>query len=77
MIILSHPSAKREIVKSLFNPNGTLGAEKKIRYNGGKYNKTVVGKEIPQDVESRVKLIWAERRTDKDGVYYALFCISK
>jgi len=75
MIVLNKRQKEAAILDSLFNPGGTLACLKKERYCTGKYQKTVIGKEITP-CSADIRVIWAERRTDRDGAYYALYCLS-
>lgn len=77
MNVLTKGQADKAIVNSVFNPGGSLAGLKKERLCRGKYEKTVIGREVPQHVQNNVKLVWAERRQDRDGAYYALYCLSK
>lgn len=45
----------------------------KIRFDMGKYEKTIVGRELPDDLITKAP-IWAERRQDTDGPDWALYC---
>lgn len=75
MQIITKTQADKLILNSLFVPvNG--GTLIKKRFDLGKYNNNLVGKnnEIADSMPS-VKALFTERRKDKDGVYYALFCL--
>lgn len=76
MEILSKHKADRAIVDSLFTTGGTLACRKE-RFDMGKYQKTIIGRDVPEYYNDKIHLVWAERRKDKDGPYYALFCVSK
>ena len=55
---------------TLFKPiNGKTAT---TRYDRGKYARNLHGEtlEVPMDVAA----LWTERRKDKDGPYWALFC---
>jgi hypothetical protein len=69
--ILTKGQADRAVIDSLFVPGGTLACKRKIRWDMGKYQATIIGKELPEHIN---QLIWAERKTDKHGPYYALYC---
>lgn len=75
MIVLSATAAKNRIANSLFQPDeyGSLAACKKERLDRGKYKSSIIGREL--QVPFIVRLVWAEKRKDRDGEYYALWCI--
>jgi hypothetical protein len=75
MKILTKRQADSEIVNSLFRAGGTLACLPKERFDLGKYKESIIGRELHEDVACRLRLAWAERRRDKDGPYYAIFCI--
>jgi len=75
MTILTKRQAESAILNSLFQAGGTLACLPKERLDRGKYKETIVGKDVPAHLKERYRLVWAERRKDKDGPYYALFCI--
>ena len=75
MKILTKRQAENAILESVFHPGGTLACLRKDRFDRGKYKETIIGKDCPCGED--VRLIWAERRKDKDGPYFALFCLSK
>jgi hypothetical protein len=77
MKILTKRQAESAILNSLFQAGGTLACLPKERLDRGKYKDTIFGKEVPPHLKDRVHLVWAERRKDKDGPYFALFCISR
>jgi len=60
-------------VESLFNPvsGKTLS---KLRYDMGKYNNSGVGRDA--EVSDDVYALWSERRSDSDGPYYAMYCLT-
>jgi hypothetical protein len=72
MKILTKGQASRAVINSIFTPGGTLACKKKIRWDMGKYQETIIGRDLP---ETETGIVWAERRTDKDGPYYALYCL--
>jgi hypothetical protein len=55
--------------------NFEITRENRCKFDGGKYAHSMAGKDVPVQFEKNVKVVWCERRTDKYGVYYALFCI--
>lgn len=63
-------------IESLFHSGGTLTHIKNImkkykyRYDLGKYSETIKNREHDKNCP-----VWYERRTDKDGVYYAIYTI--
>lgn len=73
MKILTKRQADNAILESVFHPAGTLACLKKERFDRGKYKETVIGKDHP--VRDGIRLLWAERRRDSDGPYFALFCL--
>ena len=75
MKILSKREANREVVASLFKPVGTLSLTEKRRFDTGKYQRTVIGHDVSAHMASKLKLVWVEARHDRDGPYYALFCV--
>jgi hypothetical protein len=44
----------------------------KSRYDLGKYAHSHIGRTV--EVGDGIRALWAERRRDKKGPYYALFC---
>ena len=72
MVILTKSQAEKAVINSLFVPGGTLACREKIRFDMGKYKASIIGKELPEPWKDKV--VWAERRTDRDGGYYALYC---
>lgn len=76
MKVLSKTEFNRAVTESLFNSGGTLACLPKTRFDMGKYQKTILGREIPEHHAKNVRIVWAEARSDKDGPYYALYCIS-
>lgn len=77
MKVLTKRQAHSEVLNSLFRPGGTLACLPKERFDMGKYRETVIGRDVPEHAANGVHLVWAERRKDSDGPYFALFCISK
>ena len=75
MKILSKTEFNRAVTESLFKPGGTLALLHKERFDMGKYQKTILGREVPEYHAKNVRIVWAEARSDKDGPYYALYCI--
>ena len=73
MIIGTKAQAKKLQVESLFKPvNGrTLSVS---RWDMGAYNNNLRGREI--EVPAHVSALWTEKRKDKDGEYFALFCLT-
>lgn len=51
-----------------------MGANLFVKYDRGKYNPNIIGKEIRERPST---IIWGEKRRDKDGAYVQLFCIDK
>ena len=80
MKIHSKREKDQKVKESLFSPGGTLAGFKSMRYDRGKYKDSVIGRELGPELahyltEDRPgNLVWAERRKDKDGPYWALFC---
>ena len=79
MHIISKREANKILVDSLFNPvNGhTLNIEK---YDNGKYEwhgsqKHYIGKEVKRI--NGVHAVYVERRTNSDGAYAQVMCISE
>ena len=79
MNIISKREANKILVDSLFNPiNGhTLNVEK---YDNGKYEwcgsqKHYIGKEVGHI--DGVHAVYVERRTNSDGAYAQVMCISE
>lgn len=56
-----------------------LKVYRKMRFDQGKYNPSVIGKEVPLEHAERLakenNIVWGEHRKDKDGPYITLFCI--
>ena len=75
MKVLSKIEYNRLVAESLFNPGGTLACLPKERFDRGKYQKSVLGREVDAYHANNVHCVWAEARSDKDGPYYALFCL--
>lgn len=75
MKILTKRQADNAILESVFHPGGTLACLRKDRFDRGKYKDTIIGKDAPDS--DRIPLVWAERRKDKHGPYFALFCLCK
>lgn len=73
MKILTKREADKAIIESVFRPGGTLACLRKDRFDRGKYKETVIGKDHP--VRDGIRLLWAERRRDSNGSYFALFCL--
>lgn len=59
-------------VATLFRPIDGQTATTRSRYDKGKYATNLRGRslEVPTDVVA----LWTERRTDRDGPYWALYC---
>ena len=76
--ILSRYQAEKAVIESLFKPDrfGTITLKERSRFDTGKYISTVIGNPVPPHMIDKVRIVWAERRKDKDGVYYALFCVA-
>lgn len=70
--ITSKYKADKVLINSLFQKGGTLN---KIKYCTGKYKNSGNGKKI--QVSNDVMAVWSERRTDKWGKYYVLYCYVK
>jgi hypothetical protein len=76
MKILSKTEFNQAVTESLFNPGGTLALLPKERFNLGKYRKSVIGRDLSAVYDTKhLRIVWAEARSDKDGPYYALYCI--
>lgn len=75
MIVLSETDAKNKIANSLFQPDeyGSLAACTKERLDRGKYKSSIIGREL--QVPFIVRLVWAVKRKDRHGEYYALWCV--
>ena len=70
---MTKKQADNAVLNSIFTPGGTLACKTKTRFDMGKYQKTIIGKEAPERYADLI--IWAERKQDKHGSYYALFCL--
>ena len=70
MIVLTEKEANKVLVESLFKSGGTL-SKGVLPYCTGKYNETILGKEI-NPCSSDVKCIYAVKKYDSDGKYYQL-----
>ena len=78
MKVLSKTEFNRLVAESLFNPGGTLACLPKERLTMGKYQKSVIGRDVSAVYDTaHLHCVWAEARSDKDGPYYALFCLPK
>lgn len=74
MKILTKRQAEKAILESLFAPGSTLACLPKERFDMGKYEPGIAGKELPPQANPP-RLVWAERRRDKWGAFDILFCI--
>ena len=69
--------SKREFndlqLESLFKKSatGTL-TEAKLPYCAGKYQKSVIGRELPEPSDKSIKAVFAVAKSDKHGTYYQL-----
>ena len=65
--------ADKVLVNSLFAPvNGsTLNKEKLCT---GKYQASIKGRAL--EVSDHIHAVWAEKRRDSDGEYFALLCLT-
>ncbi len=79
MKILSKSESKAAVLESLFKPieGKSLGCIKKERLDRGKYSKSSIGEEIPDCIAKNIFLAWSEKKSDKHGVYYVLYCLPK
>ena len=77
MNVLSHSEAKKAIAASLFQPDafGTLVGCPTERLGLGKYQSTIIGRDISAKAPKNIRLVWAVKRKDRHGEYFALFCI--
>ena len=66
--------ATRASLNSLFRPVNGKTATHKTRYDRGKYACNLHGRTL--DVPEHVAALWTERRTDRDGPYWALYCLT-
>jgi hypothetical protein len=62
------------VAGTLFRPILGRTATTKARYDTGKYANNPLGRELT--VADTIAAVWAERRRDSDGPYYALYCYS-
>ena len=78
MTILTRSQYRKAVIESLFKPvqGHSLACLPRVRFDRGKYKETLIDKPVnPIHAETgRYLIVWAERRKDKDGPYYALFC---
>jgi hypothetical protein len=75
--ITSKKKAMDILINSLFQADETLN---KAKYDNGKYvwsgsQKDYIGKEI-DDLNGSVKAAYVERRSDTDGPYCQVMCVS-
>jgi hypothetical protein len=77
-VLSQEPALKKQseqaVLDSLFTAGGTLACKKVIRFDLGKYQDSIIGKELPAQYADTI--VWAERRKDKHGSYCALFCFN-
>jgi hypothetical protein len=73
MIVKTKQEASRECIKTLFKAGGTMTLNEKRVFCTGHYNEKIIGSPVVDLTD--VKMVWAERRNDKDGTYYKLYCI--
>jgi hypothetical protein len=66
--------ATRMSTETLFHPVNGHTITKTQRYCSGKYASNLRGHqlEVPDDVFA----LWTERRKDKDGPYWSIFCLT-
>ena len=48
---------------------------RKFPLSSGKYQKTVLGREVTEAEGYKGQPVWAERRQDKDGPYWKIFTL--
>jgi hypothetical protein len=53
MKILTKGQASRAVINSIFTPGGTLACKKKIRWDMGKYQETIIGRDLPETETGR------------------------
>lgn len=69
--ITTKKRAESALIDSLFKPiNGHTLV--KSKWCAGKYANSGKGREI--EVTEDVQAVWGERRSDRDGAYYTLYC---
>lgn len=66
--------ATRASMDTLFRPVNGKTATRKNRYDRGKYACNLRGRSLA--VPTDVVALWTERRQDRDGPYWAIFCLS-
>ena len=65
--------ATRASLETLFHPVNGHTVTRRTRYDTGKYANNLRGRAT--DVPVEVVALWTERRTDRDGPYWALYCL--
>ena len=72
--MVSKRDAVRLSTETLFKPVNGRTATTRTRFDKGKYANNLIGRECP-DIAG-VIAVFSERRKDKDGPYWALYCYS-
>jgi len=73
MIVLSKKQAQSKSIESLFENNGTFTLHDKRVFCTGRYQKTIIGREVV-NIDG-VRLVYAEKHGSNDSGYYKLYCI--